>query len=322
MTVTESRLRASDVESAFAVISRHLSPTRLLETRDRRGRRVFLKLECEQPTGSFKVRGALSNLARQPEWPAGFVAASAGNHGLGVAWSAKACARPEPVTLFLPESAPARKIEKLRHYAIDLRIGGATFDDAERSARAFEAERGARFIHAYDDPLTAAGQGTMALEIHSTLGTVGTLIVPVGGGGLITGNAAWFKERHPGTRVVAVQPDASPALSESIRRGEALLEYPAGPTLADGLSGGIGRLVFAHRELLDDVVNVPEAHIRAAIRALHGDHDLRVEASGAITRAALDLDISASWPEPIVCVLTGSNIDDAALADVLAEDAP
>lgn len=315
------RLRALDVESAFGAIAGLLPATRLIEHVDARGRRVVLKLECEQPTGSFKVRGALSNLARQPEWPAGFVAASAGNHGLGVAWAAEASGRREPVTLFLPESAPLRKIEKLRRFAIDLRVGGATFDDAERAARAFEAETGARFVHAYDDPLTAAGQGTMAIEIRRALGEIGTLIVPVGGGGLMSGNAAWLKERHPGTRIVAVQPDASPALAESIREGRALLEYPAGPTLADGLAGGIGRLVFEHRDLIDQVVNVPEALIRGAIRTLHATHDLRVEASGAITRAVLDLDVSAAWPGPVVCVLTGSNIDDAALNDVLAEAA-
>lgn len=321
MTFTVPRLQAEEIERAFEVVTGLLPPTRLIEHADAGGRRVFLKLECEQPTGSFKVRGALSNLARQPEWPAGFVAASAGNHGLGVAWAAKACGRREPVTLFLPESAPQRKIEKLRQYPIDLRIGGATFDDAERAARAFEQEAGARFVHAYDDPLTAAGQGTMAIEIQRTLGSIGTLIVPVGGGGLLSGNAAWLKERHPGARLVAVQPEASPALAESIRRGHALLEYPAEPTLADGLSGGIGRIVFEHRDLIDEVVNVPEAGIRAAIRTLHTAHGLRVEASGAITRAALDLDLSAGWPEPIVCVLTGSNIDDAVLESVLAEGA-
>jgi threonine dehydratase len=142
---------------------------------------------------------------------------------------------------------------------------------------------------------------------------VGTLIAPVGGGGLISGNAAWFKERQPSTRIVAVQPDASPALSESIRTGRALIEYPAGPTLADGLAGGIGRIVFEHRDLIDEVVNVPEDRIRSAIRTLALEEGVRAEASGAITLAALELDASRAWPEPIVCVITGGNIDDAVL---------
>ncbi|MEO8359298.1 MAG: pyridoxal-phosphate dependent enzyme, partial [Vicinamibacteria bacterium] len=145
-----------------------------------------------------------------------------------------------------------------------------------------------------------------------------TVIVPVGGGGMISGIAAWIKERQPAARVVAVQPDASPALSESIRLNQPLLEFDAGPTLADGLAGGIGRIVFDHRDLIDETVNVPEERIHASIRALHDDHGLRVEASGAISHAALSLDGARAWSEPIVAIITGSNIDDAVLASILA----
>lgn len=314
------RLNAALVEQAYELIRPFLPPTPLAPMRSG-GRGIFLKLESHQPTGSFKVRGALSNLLRQPENQAGFVAASAGNHGLGVAWAAKRSGRREPVTIFIPGSAPQAKVRKLRQYAIDLRLVGETFDDAERLAHEFERDQGARFIHAYDDPLTAAGQGTMAIEIAEAMrgsGPIGTLVVPVGGGGLISGNAAWFKERNPATRIVAVQADASPALSESIRLGRALLEYPAGPTLADGLSGGIGRIVFEHRDLIDEVVNVSEDRIRAAIRGLNLEKQVRAEASGAITVAALDLEPGRSWPEPIVCVITGSNIDDAVFEPIVA----
>lgn len=318
MVNPSARLSGALVDQAFEVIRSFLPPTRLLQTTDARGRRIFLKLETEQPTGSFKVRGALSSLLRQPETPAGFVAASAGNHGLGLSWAARQSARREPVVIFVPGSAPQTKIRKLRQYSIDLRIVGQTFDDADLAAHAFERETGARFIHAYDDPLTAAGQGTLAIEIRDALESVGTLVAPVGGGGLISGNAAWLKERCPGVKIVAVQPDASPSLSESIRQGRALLEYPAGPTLADGLSGGIGRIVFEHRDLIDEVINVPEARIRAAIRSLHFEDGVRAEASGAITRAALDLEESDGWPEPIVCVISGGNIDDAVFDRIVA----
>lgn len=318
MVNVEARLTAALVEEAYQAIRSFLPPTRLLEMRDARGRRGFLKLESEQPTGSFKVRGALSNLLRQPETPAGFVAASAGNHGLGVAWAAGQSRRRETVTIFVPSSAPDTKLRKLRQYPVDLRIAGEIFDHAERAARDFERETGACFIHAYDDPLTAAGQGTMAIEIQEVIGSIGTLVAPVGGGGLISGNAAWLKERHPRARIVAVQPDASPALSESIQKGRALLEYPAGPTLADGLAGGIGRIVFNHRDLIDEVVNVPEDRILAAIRSLHYEDAIRAEASGAIARAALDLAVSGDWPEPIVCVITGGNIDDRAFEKIIA----
>jgi threonine dehydratase len=306
------------VDRAREAIRPFLPPTPLVEVRVAGHPGVLLKLETEQPTGSFKVRGALSNLLRQPETPAGFVTASAGNHGLGVAWAAQVSRRLEPVTIFVPESAPSAKIEKLREYHVELHIVGRSFDDAEREAHEFEDRSGARFIHAYDDLLTAAGQGSLAAEIHESLGTIGTLVIPVGGGGLISGNAAWLKERLPSTRIVAVQPDASPALSESIRLGRALLEYPAGPTLADGLSGGIGRIVFDHRALIDEVLNVPEALIREAIRRLYLSEDIRAEASGAITVAALSLEASSDWPPPIVCVITGGNIDPSVLAEIVS----
>ncbi len=315
---TPTRLAASDVDRAREAIRPFLPPTPLVEMRVAGRGRVLLKLETDQPTGSFKVRGALSNLLLQPETPAGFVTASAGNHGLGLAWAAQVSRRLEPVTIFVPENAPSTKIEKLREYRVELRVVGRSFDDAEREAHEFEGRSGARFIHAYDDPLTAAGQGTLAGEIHESIGIIGSLVIPVGGGGLISGNAAWLKERLPATRIVAVQPDASPALSESIRLGRALLEYPAGPTLADGLSGGIGRIVFDHRDLIDEVHNVPEAWIREAIRKLYRSEGVKAEASGAISLAALNLEASSDWPQPIVCVITGGNIDPSVLAEIVS----
>lgn len=313
-----SRLNAALVEQAHAVTRNFLTPTPLRKLGGKGERSVFLKLETDQPTGSFKVRGAVSNLFRQPPAPAGFVAASAGNHGLGVAWAAQRIGRSERMTVFVPTSAPLAKLTKLRTYRIDLRIVGLTFDDAEQAARDFERETGARYIHAYDDPLTAAGQGGMAIEIHDVMSAIGTLIVPVGGGGLISGNAAWFKERCPEVKIVAVQPKASPALAESIRRGRALLEYPAEPTLADGLSGGIGPIVFEHRDLIDEVVNVEEEQIRAAIRTLYREEGVRAEASGATALAAANLEAGQAFPEPIVCVITGGNIDDAVFASIVA----
>ena len=308
------RIDARAVEEARSRIASFFEPTRLIRCDGAFGSAFHIKLESEQPTGSFKVRGALHNLAVRPPSPSGFVTASAGNHGLGVAFAARRIGRPESITIFIPTTTPARKVAKLRAFEIDLRIEGTTFDDAERVARDFASQTGAVYIHAFDDPLTASGAGTVAIEIADQLGCPpGTIVVPVGGGGLITGIAAWLKERFGAARVVAVQPEASPALPESIRLGRALLEFPSGPTLADGLAGGIGRLVFDHRDLIDETLIVPEERIHVAIRMLVDRHDVRAEASGAITVAALDTERARSWPTPVVCVITGSNIDDDAL---------
>jgi threonine dehydratase len=141
--------------------------------------------------------------------------------------------------------------------------------------------------------------------------------VPVGGGGLIAGVAAAVKARDPSVRIVAVQPEASPALPESIRRGRALLEYPAGPTLADGLAGGIGEIVFGHRDLIDDVVLVSEAEIEDAIVALIGDDQVVAEASGAVGVAAIRSGKSRAGSRPVVAIVTGGNIDASVLGRLL-----
>ena len=147
----------------------------------------------------------------------GVVAASAGNHALGVAFAAAALGGDTQVTLFVPETAPRAKVEKLRTFPVTVREGGRTYDDAYAASRAFEKETGATYVHAFDDPRTAAGQGTCGLEILAQCPDVGTILVPVGGGGLIAGIAVAAKALRPDVRIVGVQPAASPSLSESLR---------------------------------------------------------------------------------------------------------
>lgn len=313
-------LALADVEQAREALRPHLAPTPLRRSFALSERAVWLKLECWQPTGSFKVRGALALLSSlAPEQRArGVVAASAGNHALGVAFAAQALGGGVPATLFVPESAPRAKLEKLRTFPVEVRVTGRTYDDAYAAARLHAERTGATYVHAFDDPRTAAGQGTLALELLEQLPQVGSVVVPVGGGGLISACAVALRARRPAVRVVAVQPEASPALRESLRAGRPLLEYPAGPTLADGLAGGIGELVWLHRQLIDEVVEVPEAEIEDAIVSLLTEDQLLCEASGAIAVAALRGPRLAGLPEPVVAVLTGANLDVQVLARLLA----
>jgi threonine dehydratase len=303
------------------VVSRHLSPTPLRSAFCLRPRPAWLKLECWQPTGSFKVRGATNFIASlsAEQRRAGVVAASAGNHALGVAFAASILGGSLEATLFVPRNAPRAKVEKLRTFPVTVREDGQTYDDAHALAVAHARETGATYVHAFEDPRTAAGQGTVALEILEEMPEVGTIVVPVGGGGLIAGMAAAVKDRAKGVRIVAVQPEASPSLRESIRQGQALLEYAAGPTLADGLAGGIGEIVFAHRDLIDEVVVVPEAEIEDAIVALLAEDQVVAEGSGAVGVAALRAGLVASAADgrPVVAVVTGGNIDAAVLARLL-----
>ncbi len=284
------------------------------------GRRAWLKLECWQPTGSFKVRGGLNLLAAltPEERGRGVVAASAGNHALGVAFACEKLGGGIPATVFVPESAPQPKLEKLRRYPVSVQVQGETYDDAAALAAAFAARNGAVLVHPFDDPRTAAGQGTLGLEVLEDLPEVGSILVPVGGGGLLAAVAVAVKARAPRVRVVAVQPAASPALRESLRGGRPLLTYSAEPTLADGLAGGIGEILWAHRALVDEVVEVSEGEIEDAIAALVIEDQLIAEGSGAVAVAALRAGRVTLDQRPVVAVITGSNLDARVLARILS----
>ena len=318
------RLSLDDVERARATIRSYLSPPPLRRSFALRAAgQAYLKLECWQPTGSFKVRGALNTLVSlsPDERRRGVVAASAGNHALGVAFAVQVLGGRTEATLFVPGSAPRAKVEKLRGFDVTVQVEGATYDDAHALAMSHARRTGATYVHAFEDPRTAAGQGTTALEILDELPGVGAILVPVGGGGLISAVAVVVKARAPGVRVVAVQPEASPALPESIRQGRPLLEYPAGPTLADGIAGGIGEIVFEHRDLIDDVVLVSEEEIGDAVVALLADDQVVAEASGAVGVAALR---SGKWRadgRPVVAIVTGGNIDASVLRRLLSAHA-
>jgi threonine dehydratase len=316
----ERLLTVEEVEQARERIRALLPPTPLRRSFALRAHDAWLKLDCWQPTGSFKVRGALHHLASLSEAEArrGVVAASAGNHALGVAWAAQALGGRVPATLFVPESAPRAKVAKLRSFPVTVREVGATYDDAFDASLAFALKEGARYVHAFEDRLTAAGQGTAGLEILEQLPEVGSIVVPVGGGGLISAIAAVVRARAPRVRVVAVQPEASPSLRESLARGEALLRYPAGPTLADGVAGGIGEIVFRHRGLIDESVTVPEHDIEDTIVALLAEDQVVAEGSGALAAAALRGGRLSTVPRPVVAVVSGGNIDATQLARLLA----
>lgn len=314
-------LTLDDVLRARERIRPHLPPTPLRRSLAAPGFDLWLKLECWQPTGSFKVRGATSLLTAlsEEERRRGVVAASAGNHALGVAFAAERLGGAVRATLFVPRTAPRPKVEKLRCFPVDLREVGETYDDAAAVAQAFQEKSGAVFVHAFEDERTAAGQGTVGLELLEDRPDLGTVLVPVGGGGLIAGLATAVKARAPGVRIVAVQPEASPALRESLRVGRPLLTYPSRPTLADGLAGGIGAIAFAHRHLIDEVVTVTEAEIEDAIVALLASDQVVAEAAGAVGVAALRGGrVRPADGRPVVAVITGGNLDARILARLLA----
>lgn len=277
---------------------------------------VWLKLECWQPTRSFKVRGAFNAVTALDEKARerGLVTASAGNHGQAVALAALATGA--RALVFLPADAPATKKARIRRLGASLEESSADYDTAESAARAYAAENGATFLHAYSDPLVVAGQGTAALEIVEDLPGVRTLLVPVGGGGLVGGTGIVAKAMAPDARVIGVQSVRTPVMHDSLAAGR-VVDRPILPTLADGLAGAIDEPAFRlARDVVDGMLLVEESDIAGAMRWLQQEEGILAEGSGAVAVAALLA--GATFDGPVAAIVTGGNVDGAKLAPILA----
>lgn len=263
-----------------------------------------LKLELLQHTGSFKPRGAFANLLRRKVPAAGVVAASGGNHGAAVAYAAMMLRK--PARIFVPGIAAPMKIARIRSYGADLVVGGERYADALAASEAWLAESGAMPVHAYDQPDTLLGQGGVGLELEDQEPDIDTLLVAVGGGGLIGGIAAWYGGR---VKVVAVEPEAAPTLHMALKAGRPV-EAPAGGIAADSLAPKqIGSLMFpiAQKYVAESVL-VPDEAIRAAQVALWDKLRLVAEPGGAAAFAALHSGVYRPEREERVAVLVcGSN---------------
>lgn len=269
---------------------------------------LYFKCENLQRGGAFKIRGAYNNLAAlAPDVRArGVTAYSSGNHAQAVALSAKLFG--VPATVVMLNQSVAEKIAQTKEYGAEIIFGGDSSETIKAQAEEIAAERSMTLIPPFNHPGTIAGQGTIGLEILEDLPEVETLVVPIGGGGLIAGIATAAKETRASVRVVGVEPEGAPTLFASLSAGE-LVTLPGTNTIADGLKPvRAGDLTFAAvRRYVDDVVLVPDAAIMEAIAQLLKQEKLVVEPSGAASLAAVRSGkIAVSGPT--VCVLSGSNI--------------
>ncbi len=281
---------------------------------------VFLKLEGMQRTGSFKLRGAYNRVATlAPEARArGLVTASAGNHGQGVALAARLLGA--RALVFVPAGAPETKRRRIARFGAELVLVEGGYDEAHAAAEAHAAETGAAFVHAYSDPMTVAGQATVALEIFSDLPEVRTVVVPVGGGGLVNGTGIVARALAPGARVVGVQTHETAAMHASLAAGS-LCCPPQGATLCEGLSGETdARSLELARRVVDEVVLVSEDAVRRAMRWLFVEEGVVAEGSAAVAAAALLEGAVSGAPGPVAAILSGSNVDAARMAEVLGSD--
>jgi threonine dehydratase len=244
---------------------------------------VSLKLELFQHSGSFKVRGAFANLLMRDLPPAGVVAASGGNHGAAVAYAAMK--RSVAAKIFVPRISSAAKIARIRGYGGDLVVGGERYADALAASEAWQARSGAMPVHAYDQTETMLGQGTIGLELEEQIPDLDTLLVAVGGGGLIGGIAAWYRGK---VRVIAVEPEAAPTLARALEAGKPV-DAEAGGIAADSLAPRrVGELVFPiAKDFVDCVVLVGDDAIAKAQQALWDVTRIVAEPGGAAATAAL-----------------------------------
>jgi len=281
------------------------------------GAQVYLKLENLQVSGSFKIRGVLNKLLSHDNARDLFVTASSGNHGIAFAYAIKMLGLDGVV--FLPENASPAKIQDIMQYEIDVRFFGKDTVETEAHARRFANANNAVYISPYNDIKVIAGQGTIGLELHKQLRDLDTVVVPVGGGGLISGIAVYLKEVVPEIRVVGVQPENSAVMYHSLKSGR-ILAMESKPTLADAVAGGIEENSVTFdlcRRYVDEFILVTEEDIAEAIRFMLEKHHILVEGAAALSVAAYMKKTTFFEGRKTVLLITGCRIDLKTLKKIL-----
>lgn len=311
-----------DIEAAARTIAGAVELTKCVQSRTLSaifGADIWLKFENHQFTASFKERGALNRLAAldADQRTRGVIAMSAGNHAQGVAYHAQRLGI--PATIVMPEGTPTVKVENTRGHDAKVILKGASLEDAAEFAHAHGASHGLTFIHPYDDPLVIAGQGTVGLEMLAAVPMLDTLVVPIGGGGLISGIAIAAKAIKPGIQVIGVQAALYPSMFNVVKREARPMR---GDTLAEGIAvKAPGKLTTdIVRRCVDDIVLVSEAELERAICLLISVEKSLVEGAGAAGLAAIIANPMRFAGRRVGLVLCGGNIDTRLLASVLTRE--
>lgn len=311
----------NDIQQARALLRGIAVRTPLVECRLPDGRHIFIKPENLQPIGSFKLRGAYNKISSlTPEQrKRGVVAHSSGNHAQGVAFAARALG--VKATIVMPSNAPKVKLEATRELGAEIVMVGPASEDRIRKAEELEREGGLIPVPPYNDEKIIAGAGTIGLEILEDLSSVEVVLVPVGGGGLISGIATAMKESNPKLKIIGVEPEFAADAQASLRTGtiQKTLAENAAKTLADGLrSQSVGDITFAHiRKYVDDIVTVKEDEIKQAMRQLLFAGRILAEPSGAVTTAAAMFHAAEIPQGTTVAVVSGGNMEPQLFTDIL-----
>jgi threonine dehydratase len=316
---TVARPQKSQQDAAWNVIRRHLAVTPVVPA-PQLGSNVSLKVETFQPTGSFKVRGGLAAVSAPLSADPGreVIGASAGNHGLGLAYAAAELKA--KVTVVVPRLASAAKVSALQQFDVRLVLHGEGYSEAEAHALDLVAREGGRYVSPYNDPDVIAGQGTIARELLEQVPNLGTVVVPVGGGGLVAGISLGLA--GTGVRVIGVESEASPSMSAAVAAG-GIVPITVEPTLADGLAGNLELGTVTVDIALENqvsILTVSEADIRSAMAYAAHKMGLVLEGAGAVSVAAVRAGLVAPDEDgrETVVILSGRNIAPTLLEEVLS----
>ena len=315
-------INRKDVELAYQRIHGEIVNTPITYSQtlsDLIGCSVFLKHELLQMTGSFKERGALNKLLRltKKEKERGVIAASAGNHAQGLAYHGKRLGI--PVKIVMPTQTPIVKIASTKYWQAEVLLKGDSFDEAYKYSNTLAKKEELTYIHPFQDPLVIAGQGTIGIEILDSLNELDAILVPVGGGGLISGISAYVKSVRPDIKIIGVESESCPSMKTSVEKGK-LFSIPAKSSLADGIAvKRVGEInLNMVQKYVDDMVTVTEDEIANAILLLLEIEKITVEGAGAVTLAALlNKKIPDQNNKRMLCLLSGGNIDVNILARII-----
>lgn len=281
---------------------------------------VYFKNEGLQHSKSFKLRGAFSKLLKLTdlEKSNGVVAISSGNHGIAVSYASKILGI-KNVLIFVPKNTPKSKTEKIEYYGAKIIIDGDTYDDTHKIGLKYVNTHNMTYIDSYDyDPLIYAGQGTIGLEILNELPNIDSILIPIGGGGLITGIGVIIKAINPNIKIIGVQTEACPAMKESMKDNTLYSKFPSSPSMCEALIGGIGHLAYEKsKEVIDDILIVKESTILKAIKHMILKEKIIAEPSSCTVIAALMDYPNYNFGKSVVALLSGSNIDNKLLEKII-----
>ena len=306
-------------EEASEIVKRVTNPTKLIYSEhlsEQAGGKVYLKPENMQHTGAYKLRGAYYKISTmtEEERARGLITASAGNHAQGVAYAAKAFGC--KATIVMPTITPLIKVNRTKSYGAEVVLHGDVYDDACAYAYELAEKHGYTFVHPFDDLDVATGQGTIAMEIVQELPTVDYILVPIGGGGLVTGVSTLAKMLNPKIKVIGVEPAAAASMTAALAAGE-VVSLDSADTIADGTAvKRVGEKIFPYvQENVDEILQVEDDELIGAFLDMVENHKMIVENSGLLSVAALkQLDCKG---KKVVCVLSGGNMDVITMSSIV-----